>query len=140
LFDNGSENQGRCTRDLARGEACAIQPGVTDIDPCEDGSLCQDGVCTEIPTVYPRAALGESCAELDCLSGLICMDEVCGVRTCPAAEGDRCDPFDSGCNPDLVCNERKNVCEPIGPACDPDLSSCPAGTFCDFLSLTCQTL
>lgn len=148
---------------IADGEACFIdeqcisgQCGSTG--PCM--MACCEGTCVAPP---PEAALGESCAEADCVDGAYCDEsELCVAdrtqgEACPGSfecasglsciegvcdlapgEGEPCAGFQ--CAVPFACDVDTTTCVRMrgeGEACNPDFSICSIGLTCNSESSTC---
>jgi hypothetical protein len=150
----------------AKGEPCqydsdCAQPaggtGYCPCGKCEEefpvrGSTCNGQACTVDETCVgsisgpngcvPSAAQGQSCATVNCLSGLFCnSSNLCVV---PGAVGQPCDPTrEDSCAAPGFCDGATATCaapRPAGGACDPmrfERVECASGTACSLVSRTC---
>lgn len=109
-------------------------------DSCDSGGFCdpEAAACDgNQQKCVPLAGEGESCADIDCQQGLVCIDPG-GSATCksPAAAGESCQD-NRDCQADLICSQDKcTVPAAAGQACNVGseaslLLACQAGLYCD---------
>jgi hypothetical protein len=119
--------------DTPEGEPCTADETLSGVgDECAQGLRCIGQRCS---TPCNRAGAGESCLEMDCEDGLVCVYDNSGgneVAACAvgAAEGESC--ADRFCGDGLVCSEQQ-TCLPLPTAGEP----CVSGQ-CDFVDSYCE--
>jgi hypothetical protein len=111
------------------------------------GTVCSADETCVLSTVsgcMPSAKLGESCAMVNCVSGLYC-DRTDRCAT-PGAVGQPCDPkIEESCAAPAFCDGASATCAAPrhpGEACDwkrYDRAECEAGSACSLVSNTCVT-
>jgi hypothetical protein len=144
----------RCVRRVGLGESCSGIP-----NECEAGLYCAYDEAAGM-TCQDGATAGDPCgAEMPCVDGTTCVDDVCTEETgeectwsedCPAGtfcddrsercipllgEGDACESHEATCQEGLFCSDDyPNVCVPllgVGEECDDYYQLCRPELYCD---------
>lgn len=128
---------------LAEGESCWIREqcvsGSCDTAHCE--LACCEGVCAPARV---KAAIGEPCAEAECVAGAYCVAATCVARqpsgaACAPPEGDS---FSDECIEDTTCapnGDGTGTCRPLpalGEACIEGMCA-DLGASCDYTMGIC---